>query len=158
MCLIIQGSPKKFNREIISKAFQRNSDGFGLMYIDKKSKRIVSKKFYTKKLNKILKTFKTHSKNCDQIALHFRITTNGNTNNKNCHPFSVLNADNDRIDVSLMHNSPMLPAPLLSDAFSDSYYFSKNSLQLFNEQIWFFIFHHGPNSVFRHFYISQIIS
>lgn len=125
MCLIIQGSPKKFNREIISKAFQRNSDGFGLMYIDKKSKRIVSKKFYTKKLNKILKTFKTHSKNCDQIALHFRITTNGNTNNKNCHPFSVLNADNDRIDVSLMHNSPMLPAPLLSDAFSDSYYFSK---------------------------------
>jgi hypothetical protein len=125
MCLIIQGNPKKFNREIISKAFIRNSDGFGLMYIDKKTKRIVTKKFYTKKINKILKTFKTHSKNCDQIALHFRITTNGNTNNKNCHPFQVLNADNDKIDVALMHNSPMLPAPLLSDQFSDSYYFSK---------------------------------
>ena len=125
MCLIIQGNPKKFNREIISKAVIRNSDGFGLMYIDKKTKRIVTKKFYTKKINKILKTFKTHSKNCDQIALHFRITTNGNTNNKNCHPFQVLNADNDKIDVALMHNSPMLPAPLLSDQFSDSYYFSK---------------------------------
>lgn len=125
MCLIIQGNPKKFNREIISKAFIRNSDGFGLMYIDKKSKRIVTKKFYTKKINKILKCFKSHSKNCDQIALHFRITTNGNTNNKNCHPFQVLNADNDKIDVALMHNSPMLPAPLLSDQFSDSYYFSK---------------------------------
>ena len=125
MCLIIQGSPKKFTREIIKKAFDQNSDGFGLMYIDNETKRVITKKFFTKKINKILKTFKTHAKKTDSIALHFRITTNGNTNNQNCHPFNVLNQDNDRIDLSLMHNSPKLPAPLLSDKFSDTYYFSK---------------------------------
>lgn len=125
MCLIIQGNPKKFNKEIIKKAFNQNSDGFGLMYIDKKTQRIITKKFYTKKINKIYKTFKQHGKLTDSIALHFRITTNGNTNNQNCHPFQVLNQDNDRIDVALMHNSPKLPAPLLTDNFSDTYYFSK---------------------------------
>ena len=62
MCLIIQGKPKHFTKEIIKKAFEKNSDGFGLMYLDK-SNRVVAKKFYTKKINKILKVFKEHSKN-----------------------------------------------------------------------------------------------
>ena len=124
MCLIIQGKPKHFTKEIIKKAFEKNSDGFGLMYLDK-SNRVVAKKFYTKKINKILKVFKEHSRRCDEIALHFRISTNGNTNNKNCHPFQVLNQDNDRADCFLMHNSPRLPSPLLTDKMSDTYYFSK---------------------------------
>lgn len=124
MCLIIQGKPKHFTKEIIKKAFETNSDGFGLMYLDK-SNRVVAKKFYTKKINKILKVFKEHSKRCDEIALHFRISTNGNTNNKNCHPFQILNNDNDRADCFLMHNSPRLPSPLLTEKMSDTYYFSK---------------------------------
>ena len=33
MCLIIQGKPKDFNKEIIKKAFTQNPDGFGLMYL-----------------------------------------------------------------------------------------------------------------------------
>ena len=125
MCLIIQGKPKDFNKEIIKKAFTQNPDGFGLMYLSKTTNRIVFKKFYTKKLNKIYKTCKEHFKKCDEIALHFRITTQGNTNNKNCHPFQVLNQDNDRIDLFLMHNSPRIPSPLLTENMSDSYYFSK---------------------------------
>ena len=129
MCLIIQGNPKNISKEIIKKAFNQNSDGFGLMYLDKISNRVVTKKFFTKKINKILKVCKEHFKKCDQIGLHFRITTTGITNNKNCHPFQVLNQDNDRADCFLMHNSPRLPAPLLTDDFSDSYYFSKNILR-----------------------------
>ena len=125
MCLIIQGKPKDFNKEIIKKAFTQNPDGFGLMYLSKTTNRIVFKKFYTKKINKIYKTCKEHFKKCDEIALHFRITTQGNTNNKNCHPFQVLNQDNDRIDLFLMHNSPRIPSPLLTENMSDSYYFSK---------------------------------
>ena len=125
MCLIIQGNPNKINRKIIEKAFKQNPHGFGLMYISKDTQRIVSKKFFTKKLNKIVKTFNQHKNKCDEIALHFRITTNGNTNNKNCHPFKILESENDKIDCSLMHNSPRLPSPLLSDQMSDTYYFSK---------------------------------
>ena len=59
MCLIIQGNPNKINRKIIEKVFKQNPHGFGLMYISKDTQRIVSKKF-TKKLNKIVKTFNQH--------------------------------------------------------------------------------------------------
>ena len=41
MCLIIQGKPKDFNKEIIKKAFTQNPDGFGLMYLSKTTNRIV---------------------------------------------------------------------------------------------------------------------
>ena len=125
MCLIIQGKPKHFSKEIIKKAFEKNPHGFGLMYLCHETNRVIHKKFYTKKINKILKCFKEHSKKADEIALHFRITTNGNTNNKNCHPFQVLNQDNDRADCFLMHNSPRIPSPLLTNDMSDTYYFSK---------------------------------
>ena len=125
MCLIIQGKPEHFTKKIIKEAFTKNPHGFGLMYLCKKTNRVITKKFFTKKINKILKTFKEHSKKADEIALHFRITTNGNTNNKNCHPFQVLNQDNDRADCFLMHNSPRLPSPLLTNDMSDTYYFSK---------------------------------
>ena len=125
MCLIIQGKPKHFTKEIIRKAFNGNPHGFGLMYLCKDTNRVITKKFFTKKINKILKTCKEHFKKADEIALHFRITTNGNTNNKNCHPFQVLNNDNDRADLFLMHNSPKLPSPLLTNQMSDTYYFSK---------------------------------
>jgi len=125
MCLIIQGKPKHFSKDIIKKAFTQNPHGFGLMYLDKDTNRVITRKFFTKKINKILKVCKEHFKKADQIALHFRITTNGNTNNKNCHPFQVLNQDNDRADLFLMHNSPRLPSPLLTSQMSDTYYFSK---------------------------------
>jgi hypothetical protein len=129
MCLIIQGNPKNISKEIIKKAFKQNPDGFGLMYLDNKTNRIITKKFFTKKINKILKVCKEHFKKCDEIGLHFRISTVGITNNQNCHPFQILNQDNDKADCFLMHNSPRLPAPLLSDKFSDTYYFSKNILR-----------------------------
>lgn len=126
MCLIIQGNPKHFSEDIIKKAFNQNPHGFGLMYLNKKTNEIVIKKFFTKKINKILKVCKEHFKKADEIALHFRITTNGNTNNKNCHPFIILDSNkNDEIDCALMHNSPRLPAPLLNKKMSDTYYFSK---------------------------------
>ena len=124
MCLIIQGSPKKITRKIIEKAFIQNPHGFGLMYISKDTGRIVSKKvFYKKKLKKIVKTFDQHKNQCDQIALHFRITTQGNTNNKKLPPVRNSKSENDKIDCSLMHNSPRLPSPLLTDKMSDTYYF-----------------------------------
>jgi len=129
MCLIIQGKPKHFTKEIIKKAFNQNPHGFGLMYLDKDTNRVITKKFFTKKINKIQKVCKEHFKKADEIALHFRITTQGNTNNKNCHPFQVLNQDNDSCDLFLMHNSPRLPAPLLNKEMSDSYFFSKTILR-----------------------------
>ena len=125
MCLIIQGNPKNISKEIIRKAFKENPDGFGLMYLSKDTNRVITKKFFTKNINKIFKTCREHFKKADQIALHFRITTQGNTDNKNCHPFQVLNQDNDQIDCFLMHNSPRLPSPLLSENMSDTYYFTK---------------------------------
>ena len=52
MCLIIQGKPKHFTKEIIRKAFNGNPHGFGLMYLCKDTNRVITKKFFTKKINK----------------------------------------------------------------------------------------------------------
>ena len=107
MCLIIQGSPKKFNREIISKAFQRNSDGFGLMYIDKKSKRIVSKKFYTKKLNKKILNrnfLNAHMLNYHAERIYYLLTRHFSyTNSKEA--FNILS----NFDVAIRNFKLVLP-------------------------------------------------
>ena len=69
MCLIIQGKPKHFTKEIIKKAFNQNPHGFGLMYLCKDTNRVITKKFFTKKINKIQKVCKEHFKKADEKSI-----------------------------------------------------------------------------------------
>lgn len=144
MCVIVQGNKKLFNKELLKKAFSRNPDGFGLMYISKSGK-LVSEKFYTKRFNKIYKTiFEKHfNKIHSTMAVHFRYTTAGTTNNFNCHPFKVLSTEQgDPFNVSLMHNSPTITSLETDKNKSDTWNFvnyylkpilKKNPSLLFNE-------------------------
>lgn len=128
MCIIIVGKPVDITEKIITRAYNGNKDGFGLMYV--KDGKIISEKFYAKKLKSILKCFKRHAPFTEEIALHFRYATQGDKNNFNCHPFIILNKKlGDNFDLSLMHNSPTLPAPILDTKKSDTYFFSRYILK-----------------------------
>jgi len=124
MCVIIQGNKKDITDQILETCFVSNKDGFGLMYIDKNNNLIVEK-LYTKKLSKIKKVFKKHLPNIiSNVALHFRFTTVGTTNNFNSHPFKVLEkSKGDLYDLSLMHNSPAISRLEIDKTKSDTFHF-----------------------------------
>lgn len=128
MCIIIVGKPEDITDKILLKAYNGNKDGFGLMY--SKNNKIITEKFLPKKFKSVLKSFKRHAKNTNQIALHFRFATQGDKNNFNSHPFCILNKKlGDNFDLYLMHNSPLLPAPILDNKKSDTYFFSRYILK-----------------------------
>ena len=128
MCIIIVGKPENITDKILLKAYNGNKDGFGLMYA--KNNKIITEKFLPKKFKSVLKCFKRHAKNTNQIALHFRFATQGDKNNFNSHPFCILNKKlGDNFDLYLMHNSPLLPAPILDTKKSDTYFFSRYILK-----------------------------
>lgn len=124
MCVIIQGNKNDITDQIIETCFISNKDGFGLMYIDQQNN-LITEKLYTKKISKIKKVFKKHLPNVvKNIALHFRFTTAGHTNNFNSHPFKVLEkSKGDLYDLSLMHNSPTITSLEIEKNKSDTYHF-----------------------------------
>ena len=128
MCIIIVGKPEHITDKILLRAYNGNKDGFGLMY--SKNNKIITEKFLPKKFKSVLKCFNKHAKNTNQIALHFRFATQGEKNNFNSHPFCILNKKlGDNFDLFLMHNSPLLPAPILDNKKSDTYFFSRYILK-----------------------------
>jgi hypothetical protein len=128
MCIILVGKPEHITDKILLRAYNGNKDGFGLMY--SKDNKIITEKFLPKKFKSVLKCFNKHAKNTNQIALHFRFATQGEKNNFNSHPFCILNKKlGDNFDLFLMHNSPLLPAPILDNKKSDTYFFSRYILK-----------------------------
>lgn len=129
MCVIICGNPNNIKTEYLKNAYEKNPHGFGLMYL--KNKKIVAVKYLPKNFKQVLKTFDKHKNKTNQIAIHFRLATVGYKNNFNSHPFFITNEKlfGDTFDCALMHNSPLIPAPLLSEKYSDSYYFSRYILR-----------------------------
>jgi hypothetical protein len=127
MCLIILANDlKSLNLEDMRIAYERNSHGFGLMYLDKNNN-FVSDKFVPNDFNEVKTFFNLHKNNTDQMAIHFRFTTAGVTNKKNCHPFISYNKDN-RI-IGMMHNGARLPIPLIHKNCSDTWHFNEHNLK-----------------------------
>ena len=62
MCLIILANDlKSLNYKDLETAYKRNSDGFGVMYLDNK-KNFVSDKFVPKNFNEVKNFFNYHKK------------------------------------------------------------------------------------------------
>jgi len=132
VCVIIQSKFKNINDKILIKSFNRNPHGFGLMYLNTQNN-LITKKFFTKKLSKIKKEFlkiKNDLNNGQEIALHFRYNTAGQTNNFNSHPFKILEKNNgDLYDLALMHNSPTITTLEIEKNKSDTYHFCEYYLK-----------------------------
>ena len=127
MCLIIVANDlKSLNYKDLETAYKRNSDGFGVMYLDNK-KNFVSDKFCPKNFNELKKFFNYHKKKTDQMAIHFRFKTEGAINKKNCHPFISYQKNNRTI--GLMHNGARLPIPIIHNGSSDTWHFNQHYLK-----------------------------
>jgi len=124
MCLIILANDiQSLNYKDLETAYNRNSDGFGVMYLDQKGN-FVSDKFCPKNFTEVKNFFNLHkAKAQNQMGIHFRYTTEGKTNRKNCHPFISYNKDN-RI-IGMMHNGARLPIPLIHKNCSDTWHFNE---------------------------------
>jgi len=147
MCLIILANDiQSLNYKDLETAYNRNKNGFGVMYLDQKDN-FVSDKFLPKNFNELKNFFNVHkAKAQNQIALHFRFTTEGATNKKNCHPFISYQSDNRTI--GLMHNGARLPIPLIHKNCSDTWHFNEHYLKP--------VFKNNPNIILQKDYVKEL--
>ena len=137
MCLIILANDiSSVSLKDMETAYERNSQGFGVMYLNKK-KEFISDKFVPKDFTEVKNFFNLHKEQTDRMAIHFRLTTEGATNKKNCHPFISYKSDN-RI-IGLMHNGARLPVKLTHKKCSDTWHYNQYILKP--------VFSKNPNKV-----------
>lgn len=113
MCIIVN-KPKGVampSKEILENCFTRNRDGAGLMYSLNGKVQIHKgfmdfKKFY----EYLTKLDKIHNLKDHAIIMHFRISTGGNVDGGNCHPYPVtkveenLRKEHITTDLGMAHN------------------------------------------------------
>ena len=120
MCIaILQSKSQKVTEQEFRNCWNRNNDGVGYSFV--KNGQIKTKKFM--KLNPFLNAIKSDVKrfgNASPFLIHFRYTTHGLTNIKNCHPFKV----NEK--QSFIHNG------CINGVDDDKI---KSDTRIFNEQI-----------------------
>jgi len=140
MCLIILANDiKSLDYKDLETAYERNQNGFGVMYLDKKEN-FISDKFVPKNFTELKNFFNVHKQNANnQMALHFRFTTEGKTNTKNCHPF--ISFKNEKRTIGLMHNGARLPIPLIYPKCSDTWHFNEHYLKP--------LFKNNPNLILK---------
>ena len=147
MCLIILvNDTKALSFKDMETAYKRNSDGFGIMYMNKENK-FISDKFLPKNFNEVKNFFNFHKVNAKgQIAIHFRFTTEGKTNKKNCHPF--ISYRTEERQIGMMHNGARLPIPLINKNYSDTWHFNEHYLKT--------VLRKNPNIILNSDYQSEL--
>lgn len=109
MCIIaLMPANKRLTDAEIRQAFQRNDDGFGIMYPDPTEERkIMVRKIVPATADDIIALYNAEL-NDDVLkrphAVHFRFRTHGDTDKANTHPYRVLRKDKHGMDLYLMHN------------------------------------------------------
>lgn len=122
MCLIITRYKKeKLNFKDMKQAYNRNSDGFGIMYASKGE--MINERILPRSFDDVLSLYKEHAKRTDVLTMHFRFKTAGKISVDNCHPFKI----ND--NFSFVHNGPRLPIPILNEKYSDTFWFNETYLK-----------------------------
>lgn len=126
MCIIVAKDRKAAlpKKEYLENCFNNNSDGAGLMYVDK-GEVVIEKGFMTykdfeKKYDSLCKKYNNFKNKC--LVMHFRIGTQGENDAHTCHPFPIsskhkkLRKPYIRTDVGMVHNG------IISDFTSSSRY------------------------------------
>lgn len=121
--------------EVFRNCWDNNRDGAGVMY-NKKNKVIIHKGFMSfKNFEKFLKEI---NKEIDVInttmVFHFRISTSGNIDMGNCHPYPISNSNDElrspiiETDLGIAHNGIIRNYNGLSQLLNDTQLFIKNEL------------------------------
>lgn len=127
-------------KETLETCFEANPDGAGYMFANKRNKEIVIKKgFFT--FEDFWKEYqKDQYRKC---AIHFRIKTHGNTDEDNCHPFSVNKS------LAFIHNGIINNVDSTFDKTkSDTWHFNEAILKELPEN---FLYHSAIKDLIAHF-------
>ena len=101
MCVIIEKpADVLIDKRTVTDAYYSNMDGFGFMYAE--NGRVVADKFLPKSADEVWKV--VNELQDKHLVLHFRITTHGKTEERQCHPFRVLSEESNGRDLLFMHN------------------------------------------------------
>lgn len=82
----------------------KNPDGIGFMGLE--DGQFVVKRYVPKNQRRALKWYRAHVEGRAGIV-HWRYATHGTVNLDNCHPYKVLDKDEDGLEMWLMHNGVM---------------------------------------------------
>lgn len=127
MCLIITGKSSQIRSTLLntsrmlSDIYTSNSDGIGFMYGTKNGLKVV--KHLPKSLADAEACIKRMPNDDRDIAIHFRMTTHGDTDMTNCHPYDVVPGY-----VAMMHNGVLHTGNAADKSKSDTWHFIKDYL------------------------------
>lgn len=131
MCLIIHSEAGAELPELLLKsAFGGNPDGVGFMWHDKDQKLIRSYKTLPTTENEMLEAFKEMEPIIKEqdVGIHFRLRTNGDTDLLNAHPYVVtskIEDDEKSRHIMLMHNGILTNIPEPDKKMSDTWHWIK---------------------------------
>ena len=124
MCLIITGKSSQVRatllntQRMLSDIYTSNSDGIGFMYGTKDGLKVV--KHLPKSLADAEACIKRMPNDDRDIAIHFRMTTHGDTDMTNCHPYDVVPGY-----IAMMHNGVLHTGNAADKSKSDTWHFIK---------------------------------
>jgi len=127
MCLIITGKSSQVRatlletKGMLKDIYTSNSDGIGYMYGTKDGLKVV--KFLPKSMADAEACIKRMPSDERDIAIHFRMTTHGDTDLTNCHPYDVVLGY-----IAMMHNGVLHTGNKADESKSDTWHFIKDYL------------------------------
>lgn len=127
MCLIISGNANKIRTVLLNTPnmlediFKSNSDGIGFMYGSKKGLKVI--KVLPKNMQETRDFIGRIPTDDRDFAIHFRMTTHGDTDLSNCHPYEVA-----KNKMAMMHNGILTTGNAADRSKSDTWHFIKDYL------------------------------
>lgn len=145
MCVIVakEKNKKMPTRETLKKCFSKNPHGCGFMYAEN-NRVYIEKGFmdFDSFYQRILELDQQIDLTKNSIVMHFRISTSGNIDSGNCHPYPITN--NLRLtretfiqcsDVAFCHNGIIHDySPKGKSLYNDTQIFNANVLYLFKNK------------------------
>ena len=124
MCVILEKKPEHIlTPELLRALWARNTDGWGLMYLDDEGKP-------TRRRGLTIETLIEAAPILDEKSgfIHVRKATKGLTNRDNCHPYIIMPG------FLLMHNG-QLPIVCTNELFSDTWHYAAQVLKPLLQQV-----------------------
>lgn len=152
MCIIVAKNRgiEMPSKEILKNCFDFNSDGAGFMYV-KNGKVHINKGFMTfdKFYDALQKLNKIHDLKEHAIVMHFRISTAGNVDGGNCHPYPITTNENHLrkehfvTDIGMAHNGIISQYSNGKGKLNDTQLFIKECVSVFKDLSKDFLKHQG---------------
>ena len=121
-----ENDKSEFNANQFEAMIASNADGLGIMYVEGDRVKVLKSVGTDKAKRKLWESVKDF----DNYAMHARLRTHGLVNEKNCHPYEILNMDKgDSTDLYVMHNGIIQVEKDIQKTMSDTWNFIEGVLK-----------------------------